>query len=145
MTSPDPHAEASRLANAYREMADAELEQLANDPAALTAVAFRSLNAELRRRGLPAMQEPGRDASPSREIPPGPVAVLRFRDLPDAEMAQSVLRSAGIDSFLADQNTIRLHWFWSNAIGGVKVVVRAEDEADARELLNQAGSGLPES
>lgn len=72
---------------------------------------------------------------------PGPVAVLRFRDLPDAEMAQSVLRSAGIDSFLADQNIVRLDWLWSDAMGGVKVVVRAEDEADARELLKQAGSG----
>lgn len=70
MSSPDPHAEASRLAKVYREMANVELEQLANEPPALTVAAFRSLNAELRRRGLPVMQEPDWEASPDHKCRP---------------------------------------------------------------------------
>jgi hypothetical protein len=47
------------------------------------------------------------------------------------------LDSAGIESFLADENVIRMNWLWSNALGGVKLQVRKTDVAVASELLEQ--------
>jgi len=52
-------------------------------------------------------------------------------------MAKSILDSAGIESFLADENVISMNWLWSNALGGVKLQVRKTDVAVASELLEQ--------
>ena len=64
-----------------------------------------------------------------------PVIVGRYRDLSIASVAKSILDSAGIESFLADDNVIRMDWFYSNVVGGIKLLVRDEDAAEARELL----------
>jgi hypothetical protein len=34
-------------------------------------------------------------------------------------------------------NTVRMDWLWSNAIGGVKLLVREEDAPEAFSLLDQ--------
>ena len=68
--------------------------------------------------------------------PPSPVELRRFRDLPDALLAKSILDSADIECFLIDENIIRMDWLWSNLVGGVKLWIRPED-ADAAELLDQ--------
>lgn len=65
------------------------------------------------------------------------VVIRRFRDLPDALLFRSILDSAAIDSFLADEHTIRMNWPWSNALGGIKLCVRASDVEDALGLLAQ--------
>ena len=39
--------------------------------------------------------------------------------------------------FLADDNMVRMDWFISNLLGGVKLQVRAEDVAIAEEILAQ--------
>jgi len=65
------------------------------------------------------------------------VPIRAFRDLPDAELAKGVLESAGIECFLRDDTTIWMNWGWSNALGGVKVCVRAEDADAANQLLKQ--------
>ena len=70
------------------------------------------------------------------------VLIETYRDLPEALLAKGSLVSAGIESFLADDNTVRMDWLWSNLLGGVKLLVAPEDEEDAREILNQA---IPES
>jgi len=64
--------------------------------------------------------------------------VKRFRDMPEAYVAESLLDSAGIECFLADENTIRMDWFWSNLLGGFKLVVRSDDVDDARLLFQAA-------
>lgn len=66
-----------------------------------------------------------------------PVIVGRFRDLTEAELAKGVLESAGIESFLADDNIVAVAWHYSNAVGGIKLFVRAENAETARELLQQ--------
>ncbi|MBS1841458.1 MAG: DUF2007 domain-containing protein [Acidobacteria bacterium] len=67
--------------------------------------------------------------------------VTRFRDLPEAFVAKSILDSAGVDCFLADENTIRMDWLWSNLLGGFKLMVRPEDLEEAKKLLEpSAGS-----
>ena len=66
------------------------------------------------------------------------VTIRHFRDVPVAMLAKAALDSAGIESYLFDDNTIRMDWFWSNAIGGVKLLVRKEDAPAALEMLNAA-------
>ena len=67
--------------------------------------------------------------------------IRRFRDLPEASIAKSILDSAGIENYLADDNLVRLDWFYSNLIGGIKLFVREEDAPEAKNLLDQ---GVPE-
>jgi hypothetical protein len=38
-------------------------------------------------------------------------------------------------AFLFDDNTIRMDWFWSTALGGVKLRVASGDIAEALEIL----------
>lgn len=73
---------------------------------------------------------------------PALVTIATFRDLPEALLAKGKLDSAGIQTFLADDNLVRTDWFWSNAIGGVKLQV---GEADAQEALDLLSEDIPES
>ena len=65
------------------------------------------------------------------------VTIRRFRDLPEALLAKGGLESAGIKCTLVDDNMVRLDWFISNLIGGVKLQVSSEDAAAAAEILDQ--------
>jgi hypothetical protein len=53
----------------------------------------------------------------------------------EAHVALSRLESAGIDAVIRDEFTVTFDWFYSNAIGGVKIEVVEEDETAAREIL----------
>jgi Putative prokaryotic signal transducing protein len=121
------------VAQYYRSITDEELSQLADDAWSLTDVAKQLLREELSRRGLTfELRE-----SPPVKSWPELVRVRQFRDLPEALLAKSILDSVGINRFLQDENTIRLDWLWSNAIGGVRLIVKEEDAADAAKLLDQ--------
>ena len=48
------------------------------------------------------------------------VILRRYRDLPEAVTAKSILDSERIDCFLSDENLVRMDWFWSGLLGGVK-------------------------
>jgi hypothetical protein len=69
------------------------------------------------------------------------LVLRRFRDLPPALLLRSLLDSAAVESFLADENTIRMDWLWSNLLGGVKLCVRKADADSPASLL---GQGVPE-
>ena len=62
------------------------------------------------------------------------VTIRQFRDLPEALLAKGSLESAGIECFLADENLVRLDWFISNFIGGIKLKVRVPDAATRRNF-----------
>lgn len=63
----------------------------------------------------------------------------------DADVAETSLDAAGIEAFLHDENYVRLNWFYSNALGGVKVRVREEDAGAAADVLAGADDvGEPE-
>jgi len=127
-----------RLAWHYGEMADGELEALAAEAGSLTEVARRALQSELNKRGLPVeLQAPA--AAVTKALPESRklVTLRRFRDMPEALLAKSVLESAGIDCALADANIIRTDWLWSNMLGGIKLRVQEEDLEAASNLLNQ--------
>ena len=42
-----------------------------------------------------------------------------------------------IDCFLADEEIVRLNWFWSNAVGGARLQILEENAAAAMEILGQ--------
>jgi len=58
----------------------------------------------------------------------------------EAHVVLTRLESAGIEALMRDELTVTFDWFYSNAIGGVKIEVIEEDEESARQIL-----GLPAS
>src|SRR5689334_5886536 len=67
---------------------------------------------------------------------PSLVMMRRFRDIPDALLAWSLLDSTGIESLLVDAITIRMDWLWSNLLGGIKLCVMLEDVEYAVRILS---------
>ncbi len=129
--------EKRRLAATYAAMTDGELHRLARNADSLTELAWDALEDELDRRNLePVDDEPAPEPRQTLEMQEL-VTIRKFRDLPEALLAKGSLESAGIECFLADENLIRLDWFISNFIGGIKLNVRPADEANARKLLDE--------
>jgi len=63
----------------------------------------------------------------------------------EAQVARGVLEAFGIPAWVIDETQIRLRWYLGNALGGVKVAVRAADASTARELLSGDHSAALES
>jgi hypothetical protein len=154
----DPEQERLRLLDYYSRQMDGRLEQIATQAAGLSELARGVLTGELIRRGLNVelMQPRSSEAIAAteavdslREKPAVEpellgdfekrdlVTIRKFRDLPEALLAKGSLESAGIESFLADENMVRMDWFISNLLGGIKLVVDAENADAANEILNQ--------
>jgi hypothetical protein len=74
-----------------------------------------------------------------------PVILRRYRDMPAAFVEKSALENAGIQCFLQDDNVVRMDWFWSNAMGGIKLIVREKDAADAAKVLDVLAQGSGEA
>jgi hypothetical protein len=120
----------------YSHMTDDELLKLALQPWALSDEAWDALEEELDRRQLEAPEPeppPAISALEKRDL----VLLRRFRDIPEALLAKGRLESFGIECFLADENMVRLDWFLSNLLGGVKLLVDSNDFTQAAKLLNE--------
>ena len=61
-----------------------------------------------------------------------------------AHMVQGYLESEGIDTMLKDELTTQVNNLYSNALGGVKVLVREEDYENALLILQKGGYINPE-
>jgi hypothetical protein len=132
----DPTAERLRLARFYADLTDGELKELAAVAVSLTEPARAALRAELDRRKLDV--ELSVAAPEPREVKMRAlVTIRRFRDLPEALIAKGILDSAGIESSFSDDTMVRMDWFWSNLLGGVKLRVAPEDALLACELLER--------
>jgi len=140
MTLQDHDAERARLAGVYSGMSNEELSRIAQSGDEFSVAAQEALLAETAKRGLaPAIVSPaGEDRVELDEF----VTLRQFRDLPEALLAKGSLESAGIEALLADDNMIRLDWFYSNLLGGIKLKVRAEDAEDANQILSQPIPGF---
>ena len=142
--------ERARLTRIYADMSDEALLEMAAERQSLTDIAKEVLSAELSTRNLHAEEvalpvEVTKDEEEAhiREEVTAPysgplVMVKRFRDLPEAFVAKSILESAKIDCFLADENMVRIDWFISNLLGGAKLMVRPEDAETASALLDES-------
>ena len=123
------------MTGVYSAMSDEELGQVAASGDDFSDAAREAFQAEVAKRGLKLEIAPphGEDIVEFEEA----VTLRQFLDLPEALLAKGSLESAGIQAYLADDNMVRLNWFISNLLGGIKLKVRAEDAEAAREILNQ--------
>ena len=119
------------LAAQYAQMSETELMELARSYDGLLEIAQGALRAEFARRGLepPLVEEP--EEWGFRRL----VTVRRYRDLAEAYVVRSLLESAGIPAWIADENLVRMDWFYSNLVGGMRLQGDECDEAAARGIL----------
>src|SRR5258705_7622670 len=117
--SSDFEQERERLARQYSGMTPEELEKVAAEAVSLTDGAREALKAEIVSRGLAITlsEATGVDVVEER----GLVMIPRFQSLTEALLAKGSLDSSGIESFLTDDNMVRMDWFISNLLGGVKL------------------------
>lgn len=65
------------------------------------------------------------------------VVVGRYSFPLDAQIAKSNLESAEITAYIADEHTINMQWLYSDALGGVRLMVSESDVEEAKEILAQ--------
>jgi hypothetical protein len=132
--------ERQRLAANYAAMTDGELQRLAQSAESLTELAWETLEDELDRRRL-KYNDGTSDVEAAhfrQELELQQLITIRqFRDLPEALLAKGCLESVGIECFLGDENLVRLDWFISNFIGGIKLKVKAADAETAQKILDE--------
>jgi hypothetical protein len=135
MTMSMPEQERERIAGVYSAMSDEELGEIAHSGDEFSDAAQEAFRAEVARRGLKLEIVSPRpdDVFEYNET----VTLRQFRDLPEALLAKGSLESAGIQAYLVDDNMVRMDWFISNLLGGIKLKVRSEDAEAAVEILNQ--------
>jgi hypothetical protein len=131
-----PEDKRNEIAQLYTSMSDLELQDLAEEAWSLTETGKEKLRAELARRGLNFELDIVAPAIPETHLR-NLVVLRKFRDLPEALLAKGFLESAGVESFLIDETTIRMDWLWSNLLGGVKLCVKLQDVDAATQILNQ--------
>jgi hypothetical protein len=128
------------LATEYAQMSETELMELARSYDGLLEIAQVALRAEFARRGLepPVVEEP--QEWEFRRL----ATVRRYRDLTEAFVGRSLLESAGIPAWIADEHLVRMDWFYSNLVGGMRLQVDERDEAAAQEILEEGVPGTIE-
>lgn len=137
----DAEQERKRLTNLYAGQTDEELENAAAQSHELTKVAHETLRSELTKRGLSIGQlddqsdPPEQDDAEFRDL----VTVRTFSTLIEAELAKSILDTAGIDSFLFDENVGRI--YLANVVGGLRLRVDAANADEANRILQENDSG----
>jgi hypothetical protein len=140
MTMIDPEQEKLRLEELYASHTDEQLENVAAQAHELTEVAREALRAELAKRGLYVGQLDetplGQDRAEFRDL----VTIRTFWNLMEADLAKGLLDAAGIETFLFDDNMVRLDWFNANALGGVKLRVDAANVEAANQVLEETAA-----
>lgn len=69
------------------------------------------------------------------------VDIAAFDSPLTANIARSRLEAEGISAFLDSEHTVGTQWLWTNAIGGVKLLVPAADAERAKAVLADAEAG----
>ena len=65
------------------------------------------------------------------------VPVQVYQNYIDAHIAKGQLEEAGIACWLKDEHTVTTNPIWTNAVGGIKLMVAETTQQEARELLHQ--------
>lgn len=65
------------------------------------------------------------------------ITIKSFSQSYEAEIARGRLESAGMWAVVADAHMINMNWFYSDALGGVKLQVRRRDAAEALKILSE--------
>ncbi|MFT3991076.1 MAG: DUF2007 domain-containing protein [Luteolibacter sp.] len=70
--------------------------------------------------------------------------IASFSTPEDAHLFRTYLASEGIEAFLHDEFFVQLFWQYSNAIGGVRVVVSDDDAGEAAAIYRDYSATLKE-
>ena len=63
--------------------------------------------------------------------------IAHCRDATEAYLIKGGLAAEGIPAEVLDEHLVGINWLYSDAVGGVKVVVRPEDEERAATFLEE--------
>lgn len=122
------------LAAQYAQMSETELMELARSYDGLQEIAQVALRSEFAGRGLePPLVEESEEWEFRRLA-----TVRRYLDVSEAYVGRSLLESAGIPAWIADEHLVQMNWFYSNLVGGLRLQVDESDETAAREILKEA-------
>jgi hypothetical protein len=124
---PSDTPQTSDLTHLYSTYGDTELLSVAFTYSDLTDSAQQALKSELARRGLSI---PGPDAPKPQPEPNAPECVFEFNELENAYLAQSILRSAGIESMVPSSEI--------SAIDTPRLIVAPDDANAAQRILTSA-------
>ena len=118
-------------------MSDAELRSLIREE--LTDIARECYDEELARRGLKSEPAAGESSTPAgNEEDEELVLAGTFTFPDDAKLARALLQSANIPNYLENEHTLAANWMWTNALGGLRLLVPARFLEDAREVLTSS-------
>ncbi len=65
------------------------------------------------------------------------ITIRTFQNYFSAHILLTKLRASGLECYLKDEFTVTVDPFLSNALGGIKLVVKREDEKQACDMLQQ--------
>lgn len=65
------------------------------------------------------------------------IILKRFDNPVEANIVKGTLEANGIFCFLQDEHSIGMNPLYSNALGGIKLLVRVEDETLAQDILQE--------
>ncbi|WP_163131514.1 DUF2007 domain-containing protein [Agarivorans sp. Alg241-V36] len=65
------------------------------------------------------------------------VVVARYSYPHEAQIAKASLLSANIPCALNDEHTINMQWLYSDAVGGIRLMVKESDAEQAWQILQQ--------
>ena len=63
------------------------------------------------------------------------ITVARFSKAEEANLLRMQLEAGGVPAYVLDENTIQAYWFYSDAVGGVRVQIRDEDWEQAQVIM----------
>lgn len=66
---------------------------------------------------------------------PDLVTIKTFDTYISAQILKARLEAEGIKCFLKDEQSVTMYWFWSNALGGVKLQVFDYDKQYAEKII----------
>lgn len=130
------------LAKRYAELSDEALRaRLASGQ--LTELAQAVALAEAKRRGLTLQQHEAGTSTDDEPLAASAdfVQFSRYLQPMEAYILQGRLAAEGIDAHLSGAHTIETNPLWFNAMGGVRLFVRRDQCAKAREILAQRDDG----
>jgi len=77
----------------------------------------------------------------SDTAPSGLLVLARFDNVLEAQVLKDLLVAEDIPASLGDAHTVQTNGLWTNAMGGVRVMVPASELPRARELMAQVQAG----
>ncbi len=70
------------------------------------------------------------------------ITIATFTVPEDAHLFRTFLASRGIEGFVLDENFVQMAWYYSNAIGGVRLAVNVDDVEEARGIYQEYMAAL---